>query len=470
MNRGFGIGVPAMGPGAGFGANNGRVMQSRRLPAFAPVPDQAFATDPTLLKREEAMRAEMALRQQQALAQQASQEKMAPMHAQAGPIPPQASASPIRAPKDKAMGFLGKFGRILAGGAYGGENMGWIERLGRGPEGMNAVRDEIRAGKKTAEQEARRQQMLGQLGLSQEEMAYVQLFPDQAGEIIGQRYKPAAPIKGEAINDRLVNPYTGKEMGNFSDPTLPEYSYEQIGDEIVAVDKRDPNNRISMGKAPVKSPLVSVTTGDGSPGSRPIIGDPPKDYQARYNEQTGSYEFEPIPGSDAAREREGAAIKAGTTIRLADEQFELMSTSIDKAIEQADFWSAGLMAQATSGIGSTPARNLRATIDTIVANIGFEKLQEMRETSPTGGALGNVTERELTFLQSVRGSLDQIQDPAQLREVLAQVKQSLSIIHEIRKMNMQSNMSNSGTRIPDGNAMGADAPPLVWNSKKGDFE
>jgi hypothetical protein len=89
-------------------------------------------------------------------------------HAQAGPIPPQASASPIRAPKDKAMGFLGKFGRILAGGAYGGENMGWIERLGRGPEGMNAVRDEIRAGKKTAEEEARRRAMAAKLGVDPE--------------------------------------------------------------------------------------------------------------------------------------------------------------------------------------------------------------------------------------------------------------------------------------------------------------
>jgi hypothetical protein len=348
--------------------------------------------------------------------------------------------------------------------------MGWIERLGRGPEGMNAVRDEIRAGKKTAEEEARRQQMLGQLGLSPQERALAQLFPEQAGEIIGQRFKPAAPIKGEAINDRLVNPYTGEEIGDYRDPEAPNYKTITLQDGEYEFIPGQPESLRKLGDSPVKSPLVSVTTGDGSPGSRPIIGDPPKDYQARYNEQTGSYEFEPIPGSDAAREREGAAIKAGTTIRLADEQFELMSTSIDKAIEQADFWSAGLMAQATSGIGSTPARNLRATIDTIVANIGFEKLQEMRETSPTGGALGNVTERELTFLQSVRGSLDQIQDPAQLREVLAQVKQSLSIIHEIRKMNMQSNMSNSGTRIPDGNAMGADAPPLVWNSQKGDFE
>jgi hypothetical protein len=119
------------------------------------------------------------------------------------------------------MGFLGKFGRILAGGAYGGENMGWIERLGRGPEGMNAVRDEIRAGKKTAEEEARRQQMLGQLGLSPQERALAQLFPEQAGEIIGQRYKPDAPIKGEAINDRLVNPYTGEVVGDYRDPEAP---------------------------------------------------------------------------------------------------------------------------------------------------------------------------------------------------------------------------------------------------------
>lgn len=137
-------------------------------------------------------------------------------HAQPSRIPPQASASPIQAPKDR--GMFGRFMGILANKPYGGEQMGWVERLGRGPEGMNAVRDEIRAGKKTAEEEARRQQMLGQLNLSPQEMALTQLFPEQAAEIIGQRFKPAAPVKGEAINDRLVNPYTGEEIGNFSDP------------------------------------------------------------------------------------------------------------------------------------------------------------------------------------------------------------------------------------------------------------
>ena len=132
-------------------------------------------------------------------------------HAQPGPMPLQASASPIRAPKDKAMGFLGKFGRILAGGAYGGENMGWIERLGRGPEGMNAVRDEIRAGKKAAEEEARRQQVMAQLGLSPQEMAFAQAFPEQAGEVFGGRFKPAAAAKYGLDLKEVTDPVTGEK-------------------------------------------------------------------------------------------------------------------------------------------------------------------------------------------------------------------------------------------------------------------
>lgn len=68
---------------------------------------------------------------------------------------------------------------------------------------------------------------------------------------------PAGPVEGKVINNRLVNPFTAEEMGNFSDPAKTEYVYEQIGDEIFAIDKGDPNNRVSVGKAPVKSPLVT---------------------------------------------------------------------------------------------------------------------------------------------------------------------------------------------------------------------
>ena len=52
--------------------------------------------------------------------------------------------------------------------------------------------------------------------------------------------------------------------------------------------------------------------------------------------------------------------------------------------------------------------------ETIAANIGFDKLQRMREASPTGGALGNVSDRELSNLQSVLGNLALSQSEEQL--------------------------------------------------------
>ena len=43
---------------------------------------------------------------------------------------------------------------------------------------------------------------------------------------------------------------------------------------------------------------------------------------------------------------------------------------------------------------------------TIKSSIGFDRLQQMREESPTGGALGQVSELELVTLQATLGSLD----------------------------------------------------------------
>ena len=52
---------------------------------------------------------------------------------------------------------------------------------------------------------------------------------------------------------------------------------------------------------------------------------------------------------------------------------------------------------------------------TIKANIGFDKLQAMREASPTGGALGQVSNQELSSLQAVFGNLDQSQSEEDLK-------------------------------------------------------
>jgi hypothetical protein len=67
-----------------------------------------------------------------------------------------------------------------------------------------------------------------------------------------------------------------------------------------------------------------------------------------------------------------------------------------------------------SEIGGTNAAAVKQLTASIRANIGFDRLQQMREESPTGGALGQVAVQELEMLQAVLGSLSQTQDPEQL--------------------------------------------------------
>tara|TARA_Y100001938_G_scaffold150777_1_gene243373 strand:- start:14428 stop:16326 length:1899 start_codon:yes stop_codon:yes gene_type:complete len=92
-------------------------------------------------------------------------------------------------------------------------------------------------------------------------------------------------------------------------------------------------------------------------------------------------------------------------------------------------WSTGIGSYLNMIPGSD-AQKVKNLLATVKGNIGFDKLQAMRDASPTGGALGQVSERELTFLQSVFGSLEQDQSPEELRYNLQLLRYVYnSIIH-----------------------------------------
>lgn len=78
-----------------------------------------------------------------------------------------------------------------------------------------------------------------------------------------------------------------------------------------------------------------------------------------------------------------------------------------------------------SGIPETGARDLRAKLEALKSNIGFKELQEMRNASKTGGALGQVSDKENALLSSSLGSLDQGQSPEQLSATLKKIVGSL---------------------------------------------
>jgi hypothetical protein len=154
-----------------------------------------------------------------------------------------------------------------------------------------------------------------------------------------------------------------------------------------------------------------------------------------------------IPGTaeyDRVEKRQAAEKKEQTAWSRAIQQADTLDDYIDRVLGQGKYekqgsklgyFATGLPGQILENFGGTDARNLRGDLDRIKANIGFDELNKMRRESPTGGALGQVTERELQFLQSVQGALDQAQSPEQLDRMLWDIKLSTQRLKQDLKAN-----------------------------------
>ena len=114
----------------------------------------------------------------------------------------------------------------------------------------------------------------------------------------------------------------------------------------------------------------------------------------------------------AAKRMENAKVKIATGLR-----------KVDEAMEQAEGWFAtGPIAQFSSWVDSSSAGQLKNTLMTIKGILGFSELRELKESSPTGGALGQVSTFELENLQSVIAALKEGMPETQLKANLKQVK------------------------------------------------
>jgi hypothetical protein len=129
-----------------------------------------------------------------------------------------------------------------------------------------------------------------------------------------------------------------------------------------------------------------------------------------------------------ARDQSEKALEAQLAQNKAGKAVQLQFTKANRIIDQVDAvlpkvgWQTAGVAGLFSFVPGSVQKDLQTEINSIKANIGFNELQEMRNASPTGGALGQVAVQELDFLQSTLGSLDSKQSPGQLRENLMQVK------------------------------------------------
>lgn len=127
---------------------------------------------------------------------------------------------------------------------------------------------------------------------------------------------------------------------------------------------------------------------------------------------------------DAARAKvQEAEDKKKTALQLEQAKAENVINIVDTVLPKVSGIStAGLVGKALSVVPGSDAYDLAKSVETIKANLGFKELSDMRQASPTGGALGQVAVQELNFLQATVANLDVGQSPAQLRANLEKIK------------------------------------------------
>jgi hypothetical protein len=179
------------------------------------------------------------------------------------------------------------------------------------------------------------------------------------------------------------------------------------------------NEQIAIGPERTQSNGINLTFGEdggvsglsiGGP-NMPLSGDGPKGKGPAVIEGPGG-EVRVSPGQQQLSQN-----KDWQRIKSQEAQSNLVREDIKKAIGLVKPETTGALAS-TKDLPffgqSTESGRLANALATIKANVGFDNLQNMRENSPTGGALGAVTEKEIAFLQAMQGSLEQSQTRADL--------------------------------------------------------
>ena len=148
-----------------------------------------------------------------------------------------------------------------------------------------------------------------------------------------------------------------------------------------------------------------------------------------------TYQVVPIPGSqaDVDAQRVVTSDQAGKSAQAISGTTVLGDISEMKSlIEKSPYLTTGPVSTVLKKVGYTGAIDVDQLGETIRANIGFDRLQRMRDESPTGGALGQVAVQELNALQASLGSLSTAQSAGRLVENLerleAQYKRSMQKI------------------------------------------
>ena len=215
------------------------------------------------------------------------------------------------------------------------------------------------------------------------------------------------------------------------------------------------------------SPQEAIRRAFGENVTRNVsVGAPPAGYMWQYDDAGNPTGLVAAPGGPAAAELEAEADRVAAASEQSETREAAVTGAIDIAIGLLDSGGifnlpeAGILGGALGNLGiNQEAVDLRNQLEVIGSTIALDRLQQMREASRTGGALGSVTENELGLLMSSLGSIRQSSSPELLRESLMNIR---TIMNKIENDPIAGVAYNTG-QIPAGTAAAAAAAPAASN-------
>jgi len=303
---------------------------------------------------------------------------------------------------------------------------------------------------------------------------------EQAMRLIGTEY----PDIAQAIQGGFMTPNQGvmEAMARRNAPA--EKEGELVRQYRLAQEQGYQGNFIDFKTAIARAGADNVSI-DARSGSE--VGTIPQGYEL-ITDKNGNRRLRAITGGEAAQEMEEQVIKdaskQNTVGRTATIVLEDIGRLKDLLTEQTfiDPVTGPIASQVASGVSASARSNAESLVSTIGGNIGFDRLQLMRNESKTGGALGAINAQEMQLLQDVMGSLKLDQSEAQLRYNLERLESIYTAIIEkasaypnAAKYGFSNNKTSAVSQTPASSKVTNPPPILTWNptggpNGKGAFE
>ena len=273
----------------------------------------------------------------------------------------------------------------------------------------------------------------GMLGMGQEGQKAFEQVAEKAGFATKESFRVLTPdqVKAEGLptgNTYQRNTATGKtEL-----LTTAGKSFEVVS--------RAEAEKLGLQEGAYKREIGTGEISAIGPGGMNIMfkteGAIPEGYRAIRDAQGNLMSYEPVSGSPAAAKAQAEAAAKQARAEGKTQHAGIVSQDIQRLVAALDSeeslsgaarldprnYVTGIPGKAAEKLPGSARIAAQGFVDSIKASIGFDRLDQMRQESSTGGALGNITEQELRFLQATLGSIDLDSKPEVLRQNLRRLQ------------------------------------------------